>query len=178
MTTEDRLAAAEARVAELSKRGTRVGEKELGERCDRLERERDEARAKLAAADRLAEAVRQWRICEYGEKPSNMSRKDWADAQLDADYELNQAFYAYEAGEPVVHPGEPSEAEILRLLDRSATRKRLDLESEIRELRKAEGWVRLLRMIARDYSGNMKLSKAIERVDGAMDAAREAESDG
>lgn len=84
--------------------------------------------------------------------------------------------------------GEASEVEVLRALDRSATRKRLDLEAEIlavkaerdswrRVAERLQEWINLLRMIAREYSGNMKLSKALDRADEAIDAAREAEGE-
>ena len=143
-------------------------QRELLKRIAELERERDEFRDSLrfcheqasllaqdvARADRLAEAIRDY-IYRGHVGMEN----------------VKNALAAYEAGEPVAHPDterEPSEVEMLRALDRSATRKRLDLESEIRELRKAEEWVRLIRMLASEYSGNMKLSKAIDRADAAF----------
>lgn len=46
------------------------------------------------------------------------------------------------------------------------------MEVQHRELAEAREWEKLIRMMARDYSGNMKLAKAIERADAAQEGEK------
>ena len=60
-----------------------------------------------------------------------------------------------------------------------ATHLRLQKDQRIaaleRELAEAREWEKLMRMMAHDYSGNMKLAKALERADTAIRAVRAIE---
>ena len=66
------------------------------EEVRRVERERDEARAKLALADRLAEAVRSMNVARSADTETVT---EWVAGYQSADAEVREALAAYEAGE-------------------------------------------------------------------------------
>jgi len=94
----------EARVAELEQeREDRARGDGYFLRLIELEKERDEARAKLTNADRLVEAVDHLKAAALRAKDEKVTVGCWHQV-LVAVERADEALAAYEAGEPVVHP--------------------------------------------------------------------------
>jgi len=128
------------------------------EEVRRVERERDEARAKLALADRLAEAVRSMNVARSADT-ENVT--EWVAGYQSAEAEIREAIAAWEAGEPVA---QPDTAQLLRarltcVLDAVKQNKSLHLiQTEVGYWATCE-------------------PEIIEQATREIDAAREGESD-